>query len=204
MLKKIHISKTYSMTGMSCASCAVRTETLIGSLKGISKASVNFADNSLNVEFIPDEITPDEMKKALQTIGYDLIVDESTTRETKEEAERIYFNKLKFNTIGSALLSIPLIMIAMFFIKMVSQAQSSKAPVQHLVDKIAGIFVPVVIIIALISGIAWVVSGTENALTHSLLAIVTVLIIACPCALGLATPTGIMVGIGRVDDNCLF
>ncbi|MBN2864117.1 MAG: copper-translocating P-type ATPase [Bacteroidales bacterium] len=407
MLKKIHISKTYPVTGLSCASCAVRTETLIRNLRGISKASVNFADNSLNVEFIPDEITPDEMKKALQSIGYDLIVDESISRETKEEAERIYFNKLKFNTIGSALLSIPLMMIAMFFmnipyanyimmalatpvvfwfgrqfpvralkqlkhrsanmdtlvalstgiayfysvavtffndllfreglhghvyfeasaviitfillgrvleekaksktssalkkliglqtrtaivitenghqkevpaskvmpgdillvkpgnriavdgkvisgnsfvdesmisgepiaaeksfdsqvyagtlnqkgsfqfraekvggdtvlaqiIKMVSQAQASKAPVQHLVDKIAGIFVPVVIIIALISGIAWVVSGTENALTHSLLAIVTVLIIACPCALGLATPTAIMVGIGRGADN---
>jgi len=85
-------------------------------------------------------------------------------------------------------------------IKMVREAQGSKAPVQHLVDRIAGIFVPVVIAVALLSGIIWIISGTENALTHSLLAVVTVLIIACPCALGLATPTAVMVGIGKGAD----
>lgn len=84
---------------------------------------------------------------------------------------------------------------------MVREAQGSKAPIQHLVDKIAGIFVPVVISIALLSGVVWFFSGVENALTHSLLAIVTVLIIACPCALGLATPTAIMVGIGKGAEN---
>jgi Cu2+-exporting ATPase len=86
-------------------------------------------------------------------------------------------------------------------IKLVSEAQGSKAPVQHLVDKVAGIFVPVVIIIALLSGIIWILSGADNALIHSLMAIVTVLIIACPCALGLATPTAIMVGIGKGAEN---
>ena len=86
-------------------------------------------------------------------------------------------------------------------IKMVREAQGSKAPVQHLADKIAGIFVPVVIGIALVSGIAWLLLSKENTLVHSLLAIVTVLIIACPCALGLATPTAIMVGIGKGADN---
>jgi len=86
-------------------------------------------------------------------------------------------------------------------IKMVKEAQGSKAPIQHLVDRIAGIFVPVVITLALISGLIWFFSGVENALTHSLLAVVTVLIIACPCALGLATPTAIMVGIGKGADN---
>ena len=86
-------------------------------------------------------------------------------------------------------------------IKMVKEAQGSKAPIQHLVDRIAGIFVPVVITLALISGLIWFFSGVENALTHSLLAVVTVLIIACPCALGLATPTAIMVGIGKGADS---
>ncbi len=86
-------------------------------------------------------------------------------------------------------------------IKMVREAQGSKAPVQHLVDKIAGIFVPVVMTIALISGIAWFFLAKDNNLMHSLLSIVTVLIIACPCALGLATPTAIMVGIGKGADN---
>lgn len=86
-------------------------------------------------------------------------------------------------------------------IQMVQNAQGSKAPVQKLVDKIAGIFVPVVIGIAILSLITWLVAGGENSLTHGLLAMVTVLVIACPCALGLATPTAIMVGIGKGAEN---
>jgi len=86
-------------------------------------------------------------------------------------------------------------------IKMVQEAQGSKAPVQKLVDKIAGIFVPVVILIAMGSLIAWVVLGGENGFTQGLLALVTVLVIACPCALGLATPTAIMAGVGKGAEN---
>jgi Cu2+-exporting ATPase len=86
-------------------------------------------------------------------------------------------------------------------IKMVQEAQGSKAPVQKLVDKVAGIFVPVVILIAVLSLIAWIVLGGDNGLTHGLLALVTVLVIACPCALGLATPTAIMAGIGKGAEN---
>ena len=82
-------------------------------------------------------------------------------------------------------------------IKMVQDAQGSKALVQKLVDKIAGIFVPVVIGIAIVSLITWLVLGGENGFTQGLLAMVTVLVIACPCALGLATPTAIMVGVGK-------
>ena len=86
-------------------------------------------------------------------------------------------------------------------IKMVQQAQGSKAPVQKLVDKIAGIFVPVVIAIAIVTFIVWMVLGGDNAFTHALLTSVTVLVIACPCALGLATPTAIMVGVGKGAEN---
>ena len=86
-------------------------------------------------------------------------------------------------------------------IRMVQDAQGSKAPVQKLVDRIAGVFVPVIIIIALIAFVAWMVLEPENGFTHGLLALVTVLIIACPCALGLATPTAIMVGIGKGAEN---
>jgi len=82
-------------------------------------------------------------------------------------------------------------------IKMVQDAQGSKAPVQKLVDKIAGIFVPVVIVIAIAAFLAWNIFGGDNAFTHGLLSLVTVLVIACPCALGLATPTAIMVGVGK-------
>lgn len=82
-------------------------------------------------------------------------------------------------------------------IKMVQDAQGSKAPVQKLVDKVAGIFVPVVMGIALLSFIVWMIFGGDNAIVQGLLAAVTVLVIACPCALGLATPTAIMVGVGK-------
>jgi len=86
-------------------------------------------------------------------------------------------------------------------IKMVQEAQGSKAPVQKLVDKIAGIFVPVVMGIAILAFVLWIILGGENGLTHGLLAMITVLVIACPCALGLATPTAIMVGVGRGAEN---
>lgn len=86
-------------------------------------------------------------------------------------------------------------------IKMVQEAQGSKAPVQRLVDKIAGIFVPVVIVISILTFIAWILIGGDNAFTHALLTSVTVLVIACPCALGLATPTAIMVGVGKGAEN---
>jgi Cu2+-exporting ATPase len=407
MPEKIQISKTYPVTGMSCASCAVRTESFVRKLPGIKNASVNFADTTIRVEFFPEEITPSEMKRAVQSIGYDIIIDEANSQELKEEAQLIQFRKTRNNTIGAAVLSIPLLIIAMFFmnipyadfimmalatpvvfwfgrqfpvgavkqlkhgsanmdtlvalsteiayfysaiitlvpqifhkegieyhvyfeasaviitfillgklledkaksntssalkkliglqsktviavmpggdlkeipvsdvmpgdilmvkagnkipvdgtvisgtsfvdesmisgepvavektvqskifagtinqkgtfqfraekvggdtllaqiIKMVREAQGSKAPIQNLVDKTAGIFVPAVIVVALLSGLIWFISGAENALAHSLLSIITVLIIACPCALGLATPTAIMVGIGKGADN---
>jgi Cu2+-exporting ATPase len=86
-------------------------------------------------------------------------------------------------------------------IKMVQEAQGSKAPVQKLVDKIAGIFVPIVIGIAILAFTSWIAFGGENGLTQGLLAMVTVLVIACPCALGLATPTAIMVGVGKGAEN---
>lgn len=82
-------------------------------------------------------------------------------------------------------------------IKMVQAAQGSKAPIQNLVDKIASIFVPVVVIIATLSSVIWYAIGPEPQLTNAIITFVTVLIIACPCALGLATPTAIMVGVGK-------
>ena len=86
-------------------------------------------------------------------------------------------------------------------IKMVQEAQGSKAPVQKLVDKIAGIFVPVVLAISIITFIVWMSIGGDNGFSQALLTSVAVLVIACPCALGLATPTAIMVGIGKGAEN---
>jgi len=86
-------------------------------------------------------------------------------------------------------------------IRLVQQAQGSKAPVQKLVDKIAGIFVPIVLGIALLTFFAWMLLGGRDYLTEGLLSTISVLVIACPCALGLATPTAIMVGVGRGAES---
>ena len=82
-------------------------------------------------------------------------------------------------------------------VRMVQEAQGSKVPVQALVDRIAAVFVPTIIGISLITLIAWILLDSANGLTHGLIAMVSVLVIACPCSLGLATPTAIIVGIGR-------
>jgi Cu2+-exporting ATPase len=407
MAGKIKISKRYPVTGLHCASCAVKTETFVRKLPGIKSAAVNYADASLKVEYFPEEISPPELRQAIKTIGYDIITDEENSFELQEAAQKESLRKALLNTAGAAAFSLPLLIISMVFmsipyanyimmalatpvmfwfgrqfpagafrqlrhgsagmdtlvalstgiaylfsvvitifphalssqgihghvyfeasaviitfillgryleeraksgtsaalknliglqsksvtvvrkdgkheeipasdvakddiilvkpglripvdgtvvsgmtfvdesmltgepvpaeknvdskvfagtinqrgsilfradrvgsetllsqiIRMVREAQGSKAPVQHLVDKIAGIFVPVVIGIALISGIAWLLLARENAFVHSLLSVVTVLIIACPCALGLATPTAIMVGIGKGAAN---
>ncbi|CDZ39575.1 copper-translocating P-type ATPase [Neorhizobium galegae] len=82
-------------------------------------------------------------------------------------------------------------------VRMVAEAQRSRAPIQRLADEVSGWFVPVVIAIAFLSFIAWMLFGPEPRFAHGLVAAVAVLIIACPCALGLATPMSIMVGVGR-------
>ncbi|MEL3891720.1 heavy metal translocating P-type ATPase [Ferrovibrio sp. MS7] len=82
-------------------------------------------------------------------------------------------------------------------VQMVAQAQRSRAPIQRLADDVAGWFVPAVIVVAILAFAAWAVWGPEPRLTFGLVAAVSVLIIACPCALGLATPMSIMVGVGR-------
>lgn len=82
-------------------------------------------------------------------------------------------------------------------VQMVSEAQRSRAPIQRLADKVAGYFVPAVLLIAAVTFLAWLLIGPEPRLAHAIVNAVAVLIIACPCALGLATPMSIMVGVGR-------
>ncbi len=116
----------------------------------------------------------------------------------KKEGEKVYAGTI--NQKGAFLFQAEKVgadtMLAQI-IRMVQDAQGSKAPVQKLVDKIAGIFVPIVMSIAVLSLVIWLIYGGSAGITHGILALVTVLIIACPCALGLATPTAIMVGIGK-------
>ncbi len=86
-------------------------------------------------------------------------------------------------------------------IKMVQDAQGSKAPIQRMADIVSGYFVPIVIVIAVLTFVAWFDFGPQPALVYALVTGVTVLIIACPCALGLATPISLMVGVGKGAEN---
>ncbi|MCO5250943.1 MAG: heavy metal translocating P-type ATPase [Candidatus Kapabacteria bacterium] len=398
------VKHTFPVLDMTCASCAISVESMLKSQDGVIDASVNYATQTVAVEYLPNIITTNELRKTVQSIGYDLIVEsDDEFSESVEEIQEMKFEALKRKTIWAIALSIPIAVIGMFFmnipyaneimwvlstpvifwfgknfftnawkqakhrsvnmdtlvalstgvayvfsvfntlfaefwiergleshvyfevasviiafillgkmleekakgntstaikqlmglqpktvtiiestgnqvqkpienvnkgdvilvkpgekiavdgvvlngssyvdesmlsgepvavlkqekekvfagtinqkgvfqfkaekvgsetmlsqiIKMVQDAQGSKAPVQKLVDKIAGIFVPIVILIALLAFGAWVIWGGEDGFTHGLLAFVTVLVIACPCALGLATPTAIMVGVGK-------
>ncbi len=402
------VKKTYPVTGMSCASCAGSVESMLKAQPGVINAGVNYANSTANVEYVPGIAHIDDFKKAIQSIGYDLVIDESDeAAESLEALQAQHAKELRNRTILSILFSVPLVAIGMFFmnipyanyimwalatpvvlvfgrqffinawkqakhrsanmdtlvamstgiaylfsvfntvypefwharglhahvyfeaaavviafillgkmleeraksntssaikklmglqpktvtvvhhgghqmeipiaqvkvgdtllvkpgekiavdgavtsgssyvdesmlsgepvavhkeigakvfsgtinqkgslqfkaekvgsdtilaqiIKAVQDAQGSKAPVQKLVDKIAGIFVPVVIGIAILALIAWTIFGGDNGLTQGLLALVTVLVIACPCALGLATPTAIMVGVGKGAEH---
>lgn len=398
------IKKTYPVLEMTCASCAVSVESMLKSQTGVVDASVNFATSKVSIEFIPGLVQSEDLRKAVQSIGYDLMIDETASSdENVENIQQEKFSKLKKKTYLALAMSVPVVVIGMFFmnmpyaneimwifstpvilwlgrdfyinawkqakhrsanmdtlvalstgvayvfsvfntlfphfwherglhahvyfeaasviiafillgklleekakgntssaikklmglqpktvtivhdgdhqmqipiekvepgnivlvkpgekiavdgtvttgnsyvdesmlsgeplpvlknendkvfagtinqkgsfqfkadkvgnetmlaqiIKMVQDAQGSKAPVQKLVDKIAGIFVPVVILIAIAAFVVWNIFGGDNALTQGILALVTVLVIACPCALGLATPTAIMVGVGK-------
>ncbi len=86
-------------------------------------------------------------------------------------------------------------------IRMVEQAQASKAPVQRVVDRAAFVFVPVVVGISLLTFVIWLVSGGISALPQAIMSAVSVLVIACPCAMGLATPTALMVGMGKAANS---
>ncbi|MDY0076521.1 MAG: heavy metal translocating P-type ATPase [Bacteroidales bacterium] len=402
------VKQTFPVLDMSCASCAISAESTAQAAKGVINASVNFATATLSVEYLPNMTNPTDIQKAVQAVGFDLLLeDESAQQETLEAIHDKKFHNLKKKTIWAIVLSLPVVVIGMFMmnipyaneimwvfttpvlawlgkdffvnawkqaknrsanmdtlvalstciaylfsvfnmlfpevwhsrgleahvyfeaaavitafillgrlleerakgktstaikklmglqpntvvvllpdgqekqiaiadvkigdillvkpgekiavdgkvlagnsyvdesmlsgepvpvlktenekvfagtinqkgsfrfeaekvgketllaqiIKMVQDAQGSKAPVQKLVDKIAGIFVPVVMAISILTFIIWIIFGGDNGLVHGLLAAITVLVIACPCALGLATPTAIMVGVGKGAEN---
>lgn len=393
---------TVPVTGMTCAACASSVESVLSQQQGVLECAVNFANESAQIAFDPYQTTPENLKKSLQAVGYDLILDTEKASEKQEEIKANQYERLKTNVSWAGVLTLPVVVIGMFFmdmpygtwlmmilttpvlavfgrsfyinawkqaryrkanmdtlvalstgvaflfslfntlypdfwhsrglhahvyyeaaavvivfimlgklleerakantssaikklmglqprtvwiiengeereipisevrvgdriivkpgdkiavdgkvlsgtsfvdesmisgepipvekskghqvyagtvnqqgsfrfiaekvgsetllaqiINMVQHAQGSKAPIQKLTDKIAGIFVPVVINISLLTLLVWLVFGGENAATQGLLAAVTVLVIACPCALGLATPTAIMVGVGK-------
>ena len=89
-------------------------------------------------------------------------------------------------------------------IRMVERAQSAKLPIQALVDRVTAVFIPIVLLVAVVASISWLVFGPNPSVSYALVAGVSVVIIACPCAMGLATPISILVGIGRLAEHGLF
>lgn len=188
------------------------TSSALKKLMGLQPKTVTIVKDGAHIETLLEDVAVDDiiLVKPGEKIAVDgtLLDGESFVDESmlsgepmavrKIEGEKVFAGTInqkgsfqfKANKLGKDT------MLAQI-IKMVQDAQGSKAPVQKLVDKIASIFVPAVIGTAILTFIVWMVFGGDNALTHALLAFVTVLVIACPCALGLATPTAVMVGIGK-------
>jgi P-type Cu+ transporter len=133
----------------------------------------------------------DESMVTGESIPVDKTVDDSVVGGTINKNGSFLFKATKVG--NETLLS--------QIIKLVEEAQSSKAPIQKLADKISSVFVPIVIILATITFVVWYILGPEPRLSFALLNAVGVLVIACPCALGLATPTSIMVGTGKGAQN---
>ncbi len=193
-----------------------KTSSSIRKLMGLQPETVTIVDGENQIEVKISELQKDQIVliKPGSRIPVDgevtegtSLVDESTiTGEplpaSKAAGSKVYAGtsnqkgslKVKAQQVGSET-------VLSRIVQLVEQAQGSKAPVQKLADKIAGIFVPIVMVIATISLIAWTFLGGQDGIVHGILALVTVLAIACPCALGLATPTAIMVGVGKGAEN---
>ena len=193
-----------------------RTSDSIKKLMGMQVKTAKVLRNNQEVEIPVDEVEVDDIVQVRPgekipvdgeiVDGYSSVDESMITGEPipveKQQGDKVIgatLNKtgsfpIKAEKVGSDTMLSQII-------NMVREAQGSKAPVQKLADKIAGIFVPAVIIIAIVSAIIWFAVGPSPQLTYSFVTLVTVLIVACPCALGLATPTAIMVGIGKGAEN---
>ncbi|MDR1918908.1 MAG: heavy metal translocating P-type ATPase [Tannerellaceae bacterium] len=109
------VTQTIPVLEMGCAGCASTVEETVKQLEGVESASVNFASAMLTVSYRPNEIAPRAIQAAVQAAGYDLIVEEENPLELKEEMNRRHYKKLKRQTVGAWLLSVPLLLIGMFY-----------------------------------------------------------------------------------------
>lgn len=135
------------------------------------------------------------------SIDESMITGESIPVEKKKEDEVIGATLNKTGTFEYRATKVGKDSALSQIVRLVSEAQGSKAPIQRLADIISGIFVPIVIVIAIVAFVVWIIFGPAPTFTFALVVFVTVLIIACPCALGLATPTAILVGTGKGVEN---
>ncbi|HEV7379273.1 MAG TPA: cation transporter, partial [Dyadobacter sp.] len=108
---------TLPVTGMSCAACAASVESVLKHTPGITQAGVNYATQSVSVKYDPAAVSPEDMDKALQGVGYGLIIeeDESDAVAEQERLQQEHYQKIKKSTVWSGILSLPVVVIGMFF-----------------------------------------------------------------------------------------
>jgi len=142
-----------------------------------------------------------EIKTGYSTVDESMLTGESIPVD-KTLCDKIFGGTInKFGSIEFEVTAIGKDSVLGKIITLVEEAQGSKAPIQKLADKVAAVFVPIVIVIAILTFIVWIIVGGDDAFTKALINFVAVLIIACPCAMGLATPTALIVGIGKGAEN---
>jgi Cu2+-exporting ATPase len=105
---------TLPVTDMSCAACAVSVESMLKAQPGVEDAAVNFANQTASVAYHPARITLPQMRQAIQSVGYDLIIDEENAAEKQDEARQEHYRALKTKTTWAGVLSVPLVGIGMF------------------------------------------------------------------------------------------
>ncbi len=106
------------VTGMTCAACAVSVESMVASTPGVTQANVNFATQTLQVTYNPEKVQVTDMQKALQSVGYDLIIDTENAQEIQEQTQQNHYRELKRKTVMAGLLTLPVVVIGMFFMDM--------------------------------------------------------------------------------------
>src|ERR1035437_1261117 len=107
------VKKSYPVTGLSCASCAISVESILKAQKGVTNASVNYANSTAFVEYTPNIISAEQFKSAIQSVGYDLLIEDDEA-EQQEEIQHSQYEKLKSNTIWASVLALPVVVLGMF------------------------------------------------------------------------------------------
>jgi len=110
-----YIKETFPVLEMTCAACAISVESMLKSVTGVKDAGVNFANQSAWVNYDPSIQSPETLQKTVQSIGYDLVIDKENGDEIKEKAQQSHLREVKHRTIWSSLLSLPIVVIGMFF-----------------------------------------------------------------------------------------
>ncbi|HLL44272.1 MAG TPA: cation transporter, partial [Segetibacter sp.] len=115
---KGYIKESFPVLEMTCAACAVSVESMLKSVQGVKSAGVNFVNQTALVEYNPSVASPEVLRKTVQSIGYDLLIERDNENEVKEEAQRKHYKEIRQRTIWSSILSLPIVIIGMLFMNM--------------------------------------------------------------------------------------